>query len=131
MPAFNTIESNLITPWLLSRRLVVSSLAVFLTVALFAWLWGPVAAIVAVPLLIVFGAVARHVPGLEPWAVLLLAENESTLEVKETVRDRFFAEDAALSGNRAENQSKWMRWVKAHALVKLPLARRRERADAA
>src|SRR5262249_8619070 len=88
-----------------------SSLAVFLTVAMFAWLWGPVAAIVAVPLLIVFSAVARHVPTLEPWGVLLLAENETKLEVKETARDRFFAEDAALNGNREGRAPEWVGWV--------------------
>jgi predicted PurR-regulated permease PerM len=91
----NGIESNLITPWLVSRRLAVSALAVFFTVALFAWLWGPLASIVAVPVLILFGAVARHVPQLKPWAVLLMAEHQSTFETRDNKR-RFFAAEGAL-----------------------------------
>jgi predicted PurR-regulated permease PerM len=92
MFVLNLIESNLVTPWLVSRRVAVSSIAIFLTVTFFLWLWGAFAAIVAVPLLILFSAVARHVPGLEPVAVLLLAEHEPSNEVTETPRSRFFAE---------------------------------------
>lgn len=92
MFVLNLIESNLVTPWLVSRRVAVSSIAIFLTVTFFLWLWGPFAAIVAVPLLILFSAVARHVPGLEPIAVLLLAEHVASNEVTETPRSRFFAE---------------------------------------
>jgi predicted PurR-regulated permease PerM len=92
MFVLNLIESNLVTPWLVSRRVAVSSIAIFLTVTFFLWLWGAFAAIVAVPLLILFSAVARHVPGLEPVAVLLLAEHEGSNEVTETPRSRFFAD---------------------------------------
>lgn len=105
----NFIESNFVTPWLLSRRLEVSSLAVFLAVAALAWLWGPFAAILAVPFLIVFVAVARHVPGLEPWAVLLLADTEARSEVKETGRDRFFAEEQRAL--EEEQTKSWVTWV--------------------
>lgn len=91
MFVLNLIESNLVTPWLVSRRVAVSSIAIFLTVTFFLWLWGAFAAIVAVPLLILFSAVARHVPGMEPVAVLLLAEHEGSNEVTETPRARFFA----------------------------------------
>lgn len=105
----NFIESNFVTPWLLSRRLEVSSLAVFLAVAGLAWLWGPFAAILAVPMLIAFVAVARHVPGLEPWAVLLLADSDPRSEVKETGRERFFAgEEAVLEEDKAKS---WTAWV--------------------
>ena len=64
-------------PWLVSSRIEVSSLAVFLTVALFAWLSGPFAAIVAVPVLIVVTSIARHVPALDPVAILLMAEGST------------------------------------------------------
>ena len=75
--AINFAEANIITPWLVSSRIEVSSLAVFLTVALFAWLSGPFAAIVAVPVLIVFTSIARHVPALDPVANLLMAEGST------------------------------------------------------
>jgi predicted PurR-regulated permease PerM len=75
--AINFAEANIITPWLVSSRIEVSSLVVFLTVALFAWLSGPFAAIVAVPVLIVFTSIARHVPALDPFAILLTAESST------------------------------------------------------
>jgi predicted PurR-regulated permease PerM len=92
MFVLNLIESNLVTPWLVSRRVAVSSIAIFITVTFFLWLWGAFAAIVAVPMLILFSAVARHVPSLEPFAVLLLPEHASSNEVTETPRARFFAQ---------------------------------------
>jgi predicted PurR-regulated permease PerM len=127
----NFIESTFVTPWLLSRRLEVSSLAVFLAVAGLAWLWGPFAAILAVPFLIVFVAVARHVPGLEPWAVLLLADTEARSDVKETGRDRFFADEQEVL---AEDKVKsWTSWVHDIAVgkPKRPRPAASERAQAA
>ncbi len=105
----NFIESSFVTPWLVSRRIAVSSLAVFLTVAMFAWLSGPFAAIVAVPLLILFAAIARHVPGLEPLAILLLAENETNLESKKSGLEKLFADEAAMGKGGAERPV-WWRW---------------------
>ncbi len=67
----NTIEANLVQPWLLSRRIVVSPIAIFVTVALLLWMWGPAAAITAVPLLIFFHTIAMHVPSLRPVGLLL------------------------------------------------------------
>ncbi|NQT13554.1 MAG: AI-2E family transporter, partial [Planctomycetes bacterium] len=67
----NTIEANLVQPWVLSRRIVVSPIAIFVTVALLLWMWGPVAAITAVPLLIFFHTIAMHVPSLRPVGLLL------------------------------------------------------------
>jgi predicted PurR-regulated permease PerM len=93
----NTVEANLVTPLLVSRRLEVSALAVFFTVALFTWLWGPIASIVAVPVLILFGAVARHVPALRPWAILLMCETQQTLDDANDGRRRFFASEEALN----------------------------------
>jgi predicted PurR-regulated permease PerM len=72
--ALNTVEANLVQPWLLSRRIVISPIAIFLTVVTLVWMWGPVAAITAVPILISFHTVAIHVPGLRPVALLMASE---------------------------------------------------------
>jgi predicted PurR-regulated permease PerM len=112
----NFIESSFVTPWLVSRRIAVSSLAVFLTVALFAWLSGPFAAIVAVPILILFSAIARHVPGLEPLAILLLAENETTLESKKTGQQKLFAYEKSI-GQGAATRRLWWRWSRSSTLT--------------
>jgi len=73
----NTIEANLVQPWLLSRRIVISPVAIFLTIITLVWMWGAPAAITAVPILISFHTVAQHMPGLRPIALLLAAENDT------------------------------------------------------
>ncbi len=76
--ALNTVEANLVQPWLVSRRIVISPVAIFLTVAGLVWMWGPIAAITAVPILISFHTVAMHVPALRPVA-LLMASHEGVI----------------------------------------------------
>lgn len=71
----NVIESNLVQPWLVARRIVVSPVAIFIMVVALVWMWGAAAAITAVPALILFHTIARHVPSLRPVAVLLTTEN--------------------------------------------------------
>lgn len=63
----------------LSRRIVVTPIAIFLSVAAFAWMWGAAATILAVPTLILFFAVARHVPPLHDIAHLL-STDEAALD---------------------------------------------------
>ena len=105
----NFVESTFVTPWLISRRIAVSSLGIFLTVAMFGWLSGPFAAIVAVPILILFSSVARHVPGLEPFAILLLAENETVPEVNKSGLSKLFAAESALDSDANQPRAWWRR----------------------
>lgn len=70
----DTIEAYFVQPWLLSRRIVVSPIAIFLIVAILIWMWGAYAAITAVPVLILLHTVAVHVPALRPFAMLLATE---------------------------------------------------------
>jgi predicted PurR-regulated permease PerM len=56
-----TLEGHLITPAVVGRRLTLDPLAVFLAVAFWAWLWGPMGAFLAVPLLIVALVIVSHV----------------------------------------------------------------------
>ena len=72
--ALNTIEANLVQPWLLSRRIIISPVAIFLMIVTLVWMWGPAAAITAVPGLIFFHTVALHVPSLRPVGILLATE---------------------------------------------------------
>jgi predicted PurR-regulated permease PerM len=122
----NFFEASVITPWLVSRRIAVSSLAVFLTVALFAWLSGPFAAIVAVPLLILFSAIARHVPGLEAIAILLLAESETGHDLKKSGMEKLFEHEKAV-GQETVKVAVWWSWLGTVQSVKAkPTRARRE-----
>jgi predicted PurR-regulated permease PerM len=51
-------EGTFITPAIIGRRLTLSPLMVFLSLVFWAWLWGPVGAVLATPLLIVALAAA-------------------------------------------------------------------------
>ncbi|MGN6514303.1 MAG: AI-2E family transporter [Rhizomicrobium sp.] len=72
--SIDTVEAYLVTPWLLSRRIVVSPVAIFLIVAMLVWMWGAYAAITAVPGLILLHTIAMHVPSMRPFAMLLATE---------------------------------------------------------
>jgi predicted PurR-regulated permease PerM len=47
------LEGHFITPTIIGRRLALNALAVFLAIAFWTWLWGPMGAFLASPLLIV------------------------------------------------------------------------------
>lgn len=49
-----TVEGQFITPALMGRRLELNPFAVFLAIAFCTWLWGPIGAFLAVPLLMAF-----------------------------------------------------------------------------
>jgi predicted PurR-regulated permease PerM len=61
------IEGQFITPSVLGRRFTLNPLTVFLALVFWAWLWGPVGAFLAVPLLIIGLVAAMHLfPKHEP-----------------------------------------------------------------
>lgn len=57
-------EANLITPTLLGRHLPVNTVAIFLGLIFFGWLWGIPGAVLAVPLTVCAKLVCDHVPAL-------------------------------------------------------------------
>jgi predicted PurR-regulated permease PerM len=59
--ALNTLEGQFITPAFVGHRLTVNPFLVFLSIAFWTWLWGPLGAFLAVPLLLTALVVARHV----------------------------------------------------------------------
>ncbi len=69
--AINTVFGNLIEPSLLGRRLGLSTLVVVLSLLFWGWLWGPVGALLSVPLTMVLRIVLENTPDLRWIAVLL------------------------------------------------------------
>jgi len=57
---FATLEGHFITPSLIGRRLTLNPLTVFLSLVFWSWLWGPVGAFLAVPLLIMGLVAVSH-----------------------------------------------------------------------
>jgi predicted PurR-regulated permease PerM len=58
------IESNIVSPLVVGRRLLLSPVAVFLSVMAWGWLWGIAGALIAVPVLIALRSLSRRVRGL-------------------------------------------------------------------
>jgi predicted PurR-regulated permease PerM len=58
--AITTMEGHFVTPTIIGRRLTLNPLMVFLGLAFWTWLWGPVGAILAAPLSIVGLVVFNH-----------------------------------------------------------------------
>ncbi len=54
------LEGHFITPTIVGRRLALNALAVFVTLAFWTWLWGPMGAFLSSPLLIVALIVKEH-----------------------------------------------------------------------
>jgi predicted PurR-regulated permease PerM len=62
-----TVEGNFVTPTIVGRRLTLSPLAVFLSLVFWAWLWGPIGAFLATPLLTIgLALVANLFPSDDP-----------------------------------------------------------------
>jgi predicted PurR-regulated permease PerM len=58
--AVATLEGHLITPTLVGRRLTLNPLVVFLALAFWTWMWGPMGALLATPLSIIGLVVVQH-----------------------------------------------------------------------
>jgi predicted PurR-regulated permease PerM len=56
----NTLEGSVITPMIVGRRHTLNPFLVFLSIAFWAWIWGPMGALLAVPLLIAVKVLGRH-----------------------------------------------------------------------
>jgi predicted PurR-regulated permease PerM len=59
--AITTIEGHFLTPAIVGRRVLnLHPLAIFLSIAFWAWMWGPIGAFLATPILIVARVALNH-----------------------------------------------------------------------
>ncbi len=87
-----TIEGQFVTPALLGKRLEMNTVAVFLSVATWGWLWGVPGALMAVPFLVSLRVLCDHFPELSA-----VGEFLSGPTVEDDEPDA--SEDAAPRGN--------------------------------
>jgi predicted PurR-regulated permease PerM len=69
--AVAALEGNLITPWLTSRAGEVNTVAVFMSVLFWGWMWDVWGLLLAVPIMVAVKAAADHVEPLQPIGELL------------------------------------------------------------
>jgi predicted PurR-regulated permease PerM len=62
--SLTALEGQFVTPLFLGARLRLNTIAVFLTVIFWTWLWGIPGALMAVPILALIKVICDHVPAL-------------------------------------------------------------------
>lgn len=67
----NLIEGSFVTPLILGARLTLNPLAILLSVSFWTWLWGPVGALISLPMLVMVKTVADHTVVLAPLGMLI------------------------------------------------------------
>jgi hypothetical protein len=85
--AINMVFGNLIEPNLMGRRLGLSTLVVILSLLFWAWVWGPVGALLAVPLTMVVKIMLENTEDLR-WVAILLDKSPPQLATSLAVTDR-------------------------------------------
>lgn len=69
--AINALEGNLVTPMILGRRLMLNTVAVFVGLMFWWYVWGLPGAIIAVPMLVTIKIFCDHFTTLEPFGEFL------------------------------------------------------------
>lgn len=78
------VEGQFLTPWLVGRRLSLNPVAVFLTVGLWAWLWGIPGALIAVPVLVVLKVICENFDTLRTVGIFLSGSDDTAAPASET-----------------------------------------------
>ena len=68
-----SIEGQFITPHFVGRSLKLNTVVIFVSVALWAWLWSIMGMLMAVPLLVTIRVICEHVPALNSFGDFLSA----------------------------------------------------------
>lgn len=62
----NFIESNIVTPLLIGKRMTLNPLAVLLAVSFWTWIWGPLGGVLSIPMLIMLKVMCDHARAMRP-----------------------------------------------------------------
>ena len=93
--AINMVFGNIIEPNLMGRRLGLSTLVVILSLLFWAWVWGPVGALLAVPLTMVVKIMLENTEDLR-WVAILLDKSPPQIETSLAVPN---PSDSATAGS--------------------------------
>jgi predicted PurR-regulated permease PerM len=85
------VVANFIEPWLYGQSMGVSSIALLVSAAFWAFLWGPVGLVLSSPLTVCLVVLGRHVPQLEFLAIIL--GDEPALDTRTSFYQRLLARD--------------------------------------
>jgi len=69
--AIRTLEGMLLLPWLAGNQAHVNTVAMFIAILFFGWIWGVWGILLAAPLMMAFKVVCDHIETLKPMRELL------------------------------------------------------------
>jgi hypothetical protein len=99
-----TLMGQFLEPWLLGRATGLSPLATIVALSFWAWLWGPIGLVLAIPLTVCLTVLGRHVERMRFLYVLLGDEPALSAELK--FYQRLLAGDSAELALSAEQHLK-------------------------
>jgi len=117
--------SNVVEPILYGRSMGVSEVALLVSAAFWAWLWGPVGLVLSVPMTVCLAVLGKYVPQLEIFEVLL--QDEPVLDMPVRYYQRLLARDEDEAGDMVEDYLRDRPWESVFDEVLVPallLARR-------
>lgn len=98
------VSNNVVEPVVYGKRTGLSPLAVIVAAVFWAWLWGGVGLILAIPLTVCLLAVGRYVPGLGFLSVVL--GSEPPLDLRMTLYQRLLAGESDEAAELLESEIK-------------------------
>lgn len=98
--AINFVEGNIVTPSVLGSRFTISPLLILIALSFWLWLWGPIGALLAAPLLIVLIVLVTHL------ALPHIARREA---MEERRRVMMMAEKRRATGGQSGTRAKLAR----------------------
>jgi predicted PurR-regulated permease PerM len=84
----NFLEGQIITPQFMGRTLTLNPLVIFLAIAYWMWIWGPIGGLVAVPSLLILQSIIYHVLPSRPMELVRRRSTVKETAAKEEVLDK-------------------------------------------
>jgi predicted PurR-regulated permease PerM len=91
-----SFEGQFLTPFLVGRRLKLNAVMVFLSLALWAWLWGFAGMILSTPMLIALKAFSDRIPSLSSLGVFL-GQRETVSDADGLLLQRFIPYEESIN----------------------------------
>src|SRR5205814_1067858 len=112
------IVSSFVEPWLYGSHTGVSSIAILVAAVFWAWLWGGVGLLLAVPLTVLLVVIGKYVPQLEFLSVLL--GDEPVFDPPTRYYQRLLAGDQEEAAELVEQYLKEMPLERMYETVLIP-----------
>ncbi|KCZ93873.1 AI-2E family transporter [Hyphomonas johnsonii] len=98
--ALTSFEGQFVTPIMVGRRLKLNAVVVFVSFALWAWLWSFMGMLLSTPMLLTMKVVSDHVPGMHGFGKFLADRDELSRSDRRILK-YIFRRDAPLSKRAA------------------------------